>query len=99
MLSYAKWQLGYSLRYNSFMENIDAAFIQLPLSGFVQGVSKAREANLKGNTVMDLRLAYQINARMKIALVVSNILNVEYMTRPADMRPPRLSVIQFNYGF
>jgi iron complex outermembrane receptor protein len=98
-LSYQKWQLGYSLRYNSFMENIDAAFVQLPLSAFVKGVNDARVANPNGNYVMDARLAYQINSRMKVALIVSNLFNVEFMTRPADLRPPRLSVIQFNYGF
>jgi outer membrane cobalamin receptor len=98
-LSYNKWQLGYSIKYNSFMENIDAAFVQLPLNLFAKDIDKARAANPNGNTVMDARIAYQINRRMKIALMVNNLLNVEFMTRPADLRPPRLSMVQFNYAF
>jgi outer membrane cobalamin receptor len=98
-LEFNKWQLGYSVRYNSFMENVDAAFISLPLTFFVSGVQRARFANRNGNTVMDARLAYQINSKMKIALVINNLLNAEIMTRPADIRPPRLSIIQFNYSF
>ena len=93
-LEYKAWQFGYSLRYNSFMENIDRVFLSI-----VAGMQEARDANRGGNTIMDARFAYQINARMKMALVISNVLNVEVMTRPADIRPPRLSIIQFNYSF
>lgn len=93
-VGYKKWQLGYSVRYNSAMDNIDRVFLDI-----VAGMPEARLANNNGNTVMDARLAYQITAKMKIALVISNLLNAEIMTRPADIRPPRLSIIQFNYSF
>lgn len=93
-LEYKLWQFGYSLRYNSFMENIDRIFLDI-----VAGMPEARIANRSGNTIMDARIAYQINAKFKLALVISNLLNVEVMTRPADIRPPRLSIIQFNYSF
>lgn len=93
-LEYKKWQLGYSVRYNSYMENIDLIFLSI-----VAGMNEARTANRNGNTVMDLRLGYQINAKFKMALVVNNLFNVEVMTRPADIRPPRLSIIQLNYSF
>lgn len=98
-VTYKKWQIGYSLKYNSSMQNIDAAFVGVPLTIFIKGVADARYANRNGNTIMDARIAYQINSRMKIALVMSNILNAEMMTRPADMRPPRLTVFQYNYSF
>jgi outer membrane receptor for ferric coprogen and ferric-rhodotorulic acid len=76
------------------MDNIDRVFLDI-----VAGMPEARLANNNGNTVMDARLAYQITTKMKIALVISNLLNAEIMTRPADIRPPRLSIIQFNYSF
>ncbi|MCG9881114.1 MAG: TonB-dependent receptor, partial [Bacteroidia bacterium] len=98
-LEYFKWQFGYSVRYNSFMENVDAAFVSAPLSLFVRGVSDARNANRNGNTVMDIRVAYSVNAKFKVALIINNLLNAEIMTRPADIRPPRLSIIQLNYSF
>ncbi|MDP3927604.1 MAG: TonB-dependent receptor, partial [Bacteroidota bacterium] len=93
-LGYKKWQLGFSIRQNSAMQNIDRVFLSL-----VAGLEEARNANRNGNTILDARLAYQINSKMKIALVINNLLNAEIMTRPADIRPPRLSIIQFNYSF
>lgn len=93
-LAYKKWQLGYSVRYNSAMDNIDRVFLNI-----AAGMPEARLANNNGNTIMDARLAYQINVKMKIALVINNVFNAEIMTRPADIRPPRLSIIQFNYSF
>lgn len=98
-LSYQKWQLGYSLRYNSAIQNVDAAFVTVPLTSFIKGVSEARAANANGNFVVDMRVGYQFTKHMKLALILSNLLNAEIMTRPADLRPPRLSVIQFSYVF
>jgi len=95
--SYGRYQLGYSLKYNSAMQNIDAAFVQLPLTAFIQGVKDGRNANANGNTLMDIRASYQISNKLKLSLVVNNLLNVEVMTRPADLRPPRLTLVQFNY--
>jgi outer membrane cobalamin receptor len=97
--SYKKWSMGISSRYNSYMENIDAAFVTTPLTYFIKGVDEARKSQLGGNTVFDMRLSYQINSKMKLGLVVNNLFNAEIMTRPADLRPPRLTMVQFNYQF
>jgi iron complex outermembrane receptor protein len=98
-LGYQKWLFGYSIRYNSYMENIDAAFIKLPISIFVKGIDEARKANQNGNFLMDIRLSYQINTKFKVGLIVNNIFNAEVITRPADVRPPRLTLLQLNYAF
>jgi iron complex outermembrane receptor protein len=98
-LGYKKWLYGYSIRYNSYMQNIDAAFVELPLSTFIKGVDQARKANANGNIIIDMRLSYQINDKYRIAIIVNNIFNAEVMTRPADMRPPRLTLFQLNYAF
>ncbi|MCF8255346.1 MAG: TonB-dependent receptor [Bacteroidia bacterium] len=97
--SYKKWSLGISSRYNSYMENIDAAFVTTPLTYFIKGVDEARKSQTGGNTVFDMRLSYQVNTKMKLGLVINNLFNAEIMTRPADLRPPRLTMIQFNYQF
>jgi outer membrane receptor for ferric coprogen and ferric-rhodotorulic acid len=81
------------------MQNIDAAFVELPLSTFIKGVDQARKANANGNVIIDMRLSYQINDKYRLAIIVNNIFNTEVMTRPADMRPPRLTLIQLNYAF
>ncbi len=94
--TYLNWQLGSSLRYNSYMENVDWAFVGLP---FLNGVQQGRAANKNGSFVIDTRLSYQINKYYKISLVVNNILNTEVMTRPADLRPPRWFLLQVGVMF
>ncbi len=93
-LSYRKWQLGSSLRYNSAMENIDNIFLTI-----VNGSQTARKNNANGNFILDLRLAYQINKMIKISVVANNLFNAEMMTRPGDLRPPRLILLQGGVTF
>lgn len=98
-LSYQRFTLGWSFRYNSAIENIDAAFVTQPLTLFVTGVQDARNANNKGKVINDVRCAYAITDKSKLSIVVSNLFNREVMTRPADLRPPRLTVVQWSYAF
>lgn len=93
-VSYGKWSLGYSLRFNSYMQNVDAIFTSEQV---VPGITEARKRNRNGDWVMDARLSYQITKQFKANLLVNNLTNYEYMSRPADMRPPRLWMVQLNY--
>jgi iron complex outermembrane receptor protein len=93
-ISYKKYALGFSCRYYSFMENIDRAF-----NDGIVGVKKYREANNKGEWVFDSRFSFEVNAYVKIAAVVKNLFNNEYMTRPADIQPPRSFNIQASVKF
>lgn len=95
--TYLSWQLGSSLRYNSYMENVDWAFVGLPF--MLSGVQQGRAANKNGNFVIDMRLSYQVNKYYKLTLAVNNILNAEVMTRPADLRPPRWFLLQVGVMF
>lgn len=90
---YKKWSLGYSLRYNSYMQNIDKVFNTL-----VPGLSQGRALNPNGDWLMDMRIAFQLNAQFKFSILINNITNREQMTRPADMRPPRLFLLQICYA-
>jgi hypothetical protein len=88
------WELGFSYRWNSAIENIDKAFVALPITLFVPGVQTGRDAGMKGAGFTDLRFAVKPNSNLRLGLIVNNIGNTEFMTRPADIRPPRSFQIQ-----
>lgn len=102
---YKKWSTGISFRYNSFMVNIDRSFynleIQTPLAALplgdviLPGIEDYRNQNNSGDYIFDYRLSYQISNSSKIAVIVNNLLNREYMTRPGDIQPPRNFTIQY----
>lgn len=87
--SWKRWEAGYSCRYASYMENIDAAFVSFPLNMFIRDIQKGRELNPNGAFVSDVRMGYKINKSFKINFLVLNLFNKEFMVRPADMQAPR----------
>jgi iron complex outermembrane receptor protein len=82
---------GISVRYNSFMENIDAVF-NSPF--IIPGVARYRENNQKGDWVFDARVFYSFLKHFDIGIIIKNLTNEEYLSRPADMQPPRSFVAQ-----
>lgn len=102
----ATWKginLGGSVRYNSFMRNIDQAFQDIENefpSLFGPGINEWRGTrNLNGDFVIDMRVGYRIKEKHRVMLVVSNVLNREYAIRPLAIEPGRLSVIQYSVSF
>ena len=93
-LIYKKLSLGGSLRYNDFMKNIDAIFASELFAGLVPGINEARENGKDGDIIIDTRLGYQFNDMIRFGFVVNNLLNREYMSRPANMMPPRTFAMQ-----
>ena len=86
---------GASLRYNDFMKNIDQIFVALGTdNGLLPGINTARDKFKNGDFIIDMRAGFQINKYTKIGLIVNNLLNREYMTRPATMMPPRTFALQ-----
>ncbi len=102
--TYKKFGLGISLRYNSFMENIDLMFEE-PITTDVgeifilPGLREYRKNNSIGALVFDSRFIYHITKEMKLNLIVNNLFNAEYVTRPADLQAPRNFLIQLQYAF
>jgi outer membrane receptor protein involved in Fe transport len=96
---FSKLSIGFSVRYNSYMKNTDRIFESFPISLAVPGVNRGRAINRDGDWVMDARVSFQVTPQFKINAVVNNITNHEQMTRPADMRPPRLFILQLSYRF
>ncbi|MBO6515967.1 MAG: TonB-dependent receptor [Bacteroidia bacterium] len=89
-----RWDIGISWRYNSQIQNVDQAFVG-PLFGlFVPGIEESLALNPKGVWVTDVRVAYKIGTRYRVALIANNLANTEYVIRPADIGAPRLVMVQ-----
>ena len=86
--------LGGSMRYNSFMKNIDKIFTEDLIADMIPGINESREKFGNGDLVIDLRAGYQITKTARIGLIVNNLLNREYMSRPANMMSPRTIAMQ-----
>ena len=92
---YKKTSLGGSIRYNSFMKNIDYIFTLIGGDeGTIPGINAARDKFKDGDLIIDLRAGYQVTKTARLGFIVNNLLNREYMSRPATMMPPRTFAMQ-----
>jgi outer membrane receptor for ferrienterochelin and colicins len=100
-LEWKKITIGVSLRYNDYMRNVDRVFVQelLPGMSVLPGIEDARRLNRTGDWITDIRVAYKITNKLKAQVLVNNLTNHEQMTRPGDLRPPRLFLLQLQYSF
>lgn len=107
---YKGWSMGFSMRYNSGMYNIDKSFEELTFNIqnlpvnlndiILPGLPGYRRKNKFGAaTVFDYRLSYRLNENARAALIINNIFNLEYMGRPGDIQAPRTFAIQFALTF
>lgn len=92
-----RWMLGFSQRYNSSFENIDLAFVSVPLNLFIQDIEKGRKETSKHQLYTDLRFQYHISKQLSASLLVNNLFNQIYMLRPADLQAPRFTQLLIRY--
>ena len=97
MLSYKKWNIGAGITYQSIVKNIDAAFTTGILPFFIPGVQESIDKRLTEHTLINTRIGYEINNLWKLNLLISNLANVEYAIRPADLGAPRSVRMQISY--
>ena len=86
---------GFSIRYNSFMRNIDNVFQNFETMMAIQGLTESRNDSRKGFTIVDARLGYTIGKRHRIALVCNNLTNKMYYLRPLSVERPRQWLLQY----
>lgn len=103
-LTRGKWMLGFSYRYNSFMNNVDRIFEDLDeYLGLLQqptpGLKAYREQNNKGTSIVDARIGYQLTTKIKASFVVNNLFNEEYTLRPMSIEAPRTTAVQLSVSF
>ena len=84
------------LRKKIFTEDlINNGVPEINFSG-IPGINDAREKFKHGDLIFDVRLGYQLNHIVRVGFVVNNVFNTEYMSRPANMMPPRTFAVQCN---
>ena len=91
----SKFTSGVLVRYNSFIENIDAIFATPFFEVQAPGINKSREDLSSGDLVIDYRLSKQLK-KNQVSLIINNLLNTEYQSRPANLMPPRMVSIQWS---
>lgn len=98
---YNRISTGVSLRYNSYIHNIDQTFIDFDNlnSDFLDGLGNFRRDRRSGNTIIDYRLSYQLNEFSKISFLITNVMNKEYQSRPGYPMPPRTFGTQISFKF
>lgn len=99
-LKWKKISTGFSVRYSSFMLNIDQVFVD-PLFGSIilPGYADYRNNNQDGEWLIDHRISYAPAEKIKISLVTKNMLNGEQIGRPGDIAPPRNITLQVSLNF
>jgi outer membrane receptor protein involved in Fe transport len=92
--------IGGSVRYYSFMQNIDKAFYNLDQPNQPgSGIKAYRLLNDKGITVFDARIGCKVGKHYRAALVVNNVMNLEYSLRPLKIESPRTIACQLSCEF
>jgi outer membrane receptor protein involved in Fe transport len=94
-LQYKRFMAGTSIRYNSHIQNIDRAFVDLDDSGlFPTGIRSWMESNTTGDTIIDMRVGMDLTTEIRVALIVNNLTNEVYALRPLAIEAPRNMQIQ-----
>lgn len=95
-----KFRIGATCNYNSFMEAVDAAFVDpiIPAINLyiIDGLQQYRDEHADGDWIVDIRLAYNINSSSEVSLLCNNVLNREYSSRPAMMDAPRNFTLKYS---
>ncbi|MCS6818364.1 MAG: TonB-dependent receptor, partial [Chitinophagales bacterium] len=104
-------EFNFNVQYNSYLENIDYAFISPLFTGFEKGFNatpfsglvefRRRQENrpIKGDLIINTIAAWNITPKLKLGFIVKNLLNWEYTPRPGIYGEPRNYTIQFSYQF
>ena len=95
-INYKKYSLGTSFRYNDFMKNIDLAFTDPIIGNYIPDINELQRKFTNGDFIIDLRTSYQYNNFMKFSLIINNLLNREYMTRPSRHKHFQEHIVQCN---
>ncbi len=100
------FSVGLSARYFSKIENLDKAIIDFEeatvnTGGSLQAIlyQDYYQTKNNGNTIIDVRVGYQLNEHHKWSLVVANAFNKTYSLRPLKIEPMRTVMLQYSLKF
>jgi len=95
---YKRLMVGASVRYNSYMKNIDRVFEVLdPLLNY--GLVNFRNQHNNGDYIVDFRIGLDVAKHSRFSFVINNLLNRVYTLRPLDIAAPRTFIIQYQLKF
>ncbi|MFO7922385.1 MAG: TonB-dependent receptor [Bacteroidales bacterium] len=87
---YGRYDFGFSLQAGSPILNIDDVFLnELTRETILPGFYDYWNESVRGHLLVDPHIGYAINEKLRMSMVVKNVLNTEYMGRPGDIRPHR----------
>lgn len=86
-------KIGLGTNYLSFMEAIDKVFDEL-----IPGVKTFRAANPNGSQIWYASVGYNFRETYTVSVRIDNILNTEYVLRPALLEAPRSLSVRFKYN-
>ena len=89
---------GFSIRYNSAMKNIDEVFNSV-IFEYKLGTASSWERLNNKNFLIDFRIGYDLNEDSRISFNIENLLNREYLQRPASLGRPRTYSILYKVKF
>jgi hypothetical protein len=94
----SNWGCGFSVRYNSHVQNIDLAFVSLDEAGiFPTGVGRWMEEHTTGDVLLDARVSRSLSKDLKLAFIVDNMTNQVYSIRPLFVEAPRTFTFRLTY--
>ncbi len=96
------FSIGWSVRYNSRMDNIDKRFEESLFYDFapsipvyiLPGLKDYRQREKSGFWFNDFRVSYAVSKYLRISFLVNNAFNTEYAARPGYLVAPRSYVVQ-----
>lgn len=95
-----RFSIGGSMRFYSFMENIDKTFYDLDQPYLLPtGIVEYREVNNSGSMVFDARVGFSINSHFSVSVISNNVANLEYSLRPLKIEAPRTIICQVTAKF
>jgi iron complex outermembrane receptor protein len=89
-----RFSVGFAILYNSHIEAIDKIFELI-----INGLAQQRMEDMDGYKTFDVRVAYQINKSIKVALIAKNIFNEEYTVRPGLLEAPTNITCRLDFKF
>ncbi len=104
-LSYKFFEFNADYQYLGFQENIDASFVNIlnHYSSAFEGLATYRANQIangsKGYNVLNAGVGFKPTPKFKVAVIVKNVLNTEWMTRPGQFQAPRNYTLQLSYTF
>ena len=96
--------IGVSWQYNSKISNIDYAFTtglfnENTLISTDLGINRSMEDLNSGYNLFDFRFKYNLQKDFTLGILCENLLNNDYIIRPANMGSPRTVMLQIQRKF